>query len=194
MKIIFRLRNLTRAAVIGVSLTLVFGGTYLGYLQLNGNFNTVVSGELYRSGQITPQQLDDYVTKYGIKTIINLRGRNPGTPWYDVETAESDKLHIDHIDFGLSARREVTELQEVELIGLMRNAQKPILIHCKGGADRSGLASALYLAAVKKWSPEHAEGQLSIRFGHFSLPFIPEYAMDRSFEKFELSSGASGPE
>lgn len=185
-----RLRNLIWATVIGVVSVFVVSGTYLGFLQLTGNFNTVVSGELYRSGQITPQQLDEYATKYGIKTVINLRGRNPGNTWYDAETTESQKLHIDHVDFGLSARREVTEQQAADLIALLRSAQKPILIHCKAGADRSGFVSALYLAAVKKWRPERAEGQLSIRFGHFSLPFIPEYAMDRSFERLEVSTGA----
>jgi hypothetical protein len=34
-----------------------------------------------------------------------------------------------------------------------------------------------------------AKGQLSIGFGHFSLPFIPEYAMDRTFEALEPSLG-----
>lgn len=189
-----RLRHLTRAAAIGVLLLLGLGGAYLEFLQLSGNFNTVVSGELYRSGQISSQQLDNYATRYGIKTIVNLRGSNPGAPWYDTETAESQKLHIDHVDFRLSARREVTARQVTELIALLRSAQKPILIHCKAGADRSGLVSALYLVAIKKWSAEVAEGQLSIRFGHFSLPFIPEYAMERSFEKFELPSDVSRTE
>ncbi|MFD2031462.1 tyrosine-protein phosphatase [Ancylobacter dichloromethanicus] len=52
----------------------------------------------------------------------------------------------------------------------MKDAKKPILIHCQAGADRSGLASALYLAAIKKNSAEaEAEAQLSIRYGHFFL-------------------------
>jgi protein tyrosine/serine phosphatase len=194
MTAISRIRNLTRATMIGVVSVFVVSGAYLGFLQLTGNFNTVVSGELYRSGQITPQQLDEYATKYGIKTIINLRGSNPGNTWYDAETAESKKLHIYHVDFGLSARREVTEQQAADLIALLRSSPKPILIHCKAGADRSGFVSALYLAAIKKWRPKVAEGQLSIRYGHLSLPFIPEYAMDRSFETLALSSGTWGPE
>jgi len=71
----------------------------------------------------------------------------------------------------------------------MKGAQKPILIHCREGADRTGLASALYLAAIKKAGEAVAEGQLSIRYGHISLPFIPEYAMDRAFETLEPSLG-----
>lgn len=188
------LRRLAGIVVGGVAPALVLAGAYLGLLQVCGNFNTVVSRELYRSAQISPQRLDDYVTKYGIKTVVNLRGGNPGATWYEAETSESQRLHIDHIDFGLSARREVSERQTSELIALLRNARKPILIHCKSGSDRTGLASALYLLAIKKRRPEVAEAQLSIRFGHFSLPFIPEYAMDRSLKRFELSSGTSSAE
>jgi protein tyrosine/serine phosphatase len=181
------LRRLARVTAIGLLSALVVSGAYLVTLRLDGNFNIVVSGELYRSGQMKAQQLDGYSDRYGIKTIVNLRGSNPGTPWYDIEVAESRRLHIAHVDFALSARREVTAQQAGELVALLRNAQKPILINCKAGADRSGLVSALYLAAIKKWSPELAKEQLSIRFGHLPLPFVPEYAMDRSFEKLEAS-------
>jgi hypothetical protein len=50
------------------------------------------------------------------------------------------------------------------------------------GPTASGLASALYLAAVAKRGEEEAEGQISIRFGHISLPLSAAYTMDRTFE------------
>lgn len=178
-----------RRASIGLFGLLALGGTYLGALQLTGNFNTVVAGEFYRSGQLAPTQIANYTKRYGIKTIINLRGDNTGSAWYDTEVAEARRLNVTHVNFGISARRELTGPQAAALIDLMKNAEKPILIHCQAGADRSGLASALYLAAIKKSDEATAEGQLSIRFGHFSLPFIPEYAMDRTFEALEPTLG-----
>lgn len=183
----FGLKRLMRSAGIGLLSALLLGAAYLAALRLTGNFNTVIDGEFYRSGQITAQQLDDYVERYGIKTIVNLRGVNAGTSWYDKELAESYRLNVNHIDFGLSARRELSVERATDLIAVLRSAPKPILVHCEGGADRSGLASALYLAIVKNWKSEVAEGQLSIRFGHFSLPFIAEYSMNRSFTKLEPS-------
>ena len=117
--------------------------------------------------------------------IINLRGANPGLHWYDKEVAEANLLGIRHIDFRMSARRELSRAQAVELIGLMAKAAKPILIHCASGSDRTGLASALYLASIAKLGEEASEGQLSLRFGHLSLPFAPGYAMDRTFEDLE---------
>lgn len=172
---------------------LLLGGTYLGTLQLTGNFNTVVAGEFYRSGQLSAAQIVNYTKQYGIKTIINLRGNNAGSAWYDREVSEAKRDNIAHIDFGISARRELTAEEAAHLIAIMTDAAKPILIHCQAGADRSGLASALYLAAVKKVDQVTAARQLSIRYGHFSLPFIAEYAMDRTFEAFESSLNLQHP-
>lgn len=185
----FNIRRFIRRVGIGFAGIIALGGAYLGALQITGNFNTVVAGEFYRTGQLGPTQIADYTKRYGIKTIINLRGDNTGRGWYDAEVTEAGRLNVIHVNFGISARRELTGAQAAALIDLMKNAQKPILIHCQAGADRSGLASALYLAAIKKSDEATAKGQLSIRFGHFSLPFIPEYAMDRTFEALEPALG-----
>jgi protein tyrosine/serine phosphatase len=181
-----RLRQL--GVVIFVALLL--GGAYVGSLRLTGNFNPVVDGEVYRSAQLSPVEISTFAKAYGIKTIINLRGANPGKAWYDGEVAEARELGVAHLDFRMSARRELTATQAAELVALMKQAEKPLLIHCQAGADRSGLAAALYLAVVKKESPAEAAGQLSFRYGHFSLPFVPEYAMDRSFETLRPSLAA----
>lgn len=183
--------GLLRRTGVGLLAVLALGGAYLGILQVSGNFNTVVPGEFYRSGQLRPVQIASYIRKYRVKTIINLRGDNKGTPWYDAEVAEARRLNVAHIDFGISARRDMTASQSSMLITLMRTAEKPILIHCQAGADRSGLASALYLAAIKNSTEAAAEAQLSIRYGHFSLPFIAEYAMDRTFKALGPSFGYS---
>jgi protein tyrosine/serine phosphatase len=137
-------------------------------------------------------QIADYVKRYGIKTVINLRGDNTGASWYDTEIDETRRLNVAHVDFRMSARRELTAPEAANLIALMKKAEKPVLIHCQGGADRSGLASAIYLAAVKGSDETTAENELSIRFGHFSLPFIAEYAMNRAFKALAPSLGFRG--
>jgi protein tyrosine/serine phosphatase len=160
-------------------------GGYLGALQLTGNFHPVVAGQLYRSAQPAAEDITHYTKTYGIKTIVNLRGENSGSSWYDAEIAQAKKLGITHVDFGMSARRELTQAEAAELIVILERAEKPILIHCMAGADRSGLASALYVAAVAKLGETAAEQQISIRYGHISLPLSDTYAMDRTFEALE---------
>jgi protein tyrosine/serine phosphatase len=156
---------------------------------MGDNFHTVVPGEFYRSAQPTAALIAEYQEDYAIKTIINLRGENTGSGWYDSEIAEAKKLGIAHVDFRMSARREMTTEQFNQLIDVFQKAEKPILVHCKSGADRSGLVSALYVAAIAKSGEEAAESQISFRFGHISLPISAPYAMDRSFEAFETMLG-----
>lgn len=168
-----------------MSVGLGWGGLFLAGLQLSGNFHAVVPGELYRSAQPTAAQIAEYQENYGIKTIINLRGENIGSGWYDAEIAEAKKLGIAHVDFRMSARRIMTTEQFNQIIDVLQNAEKPILIHCKSGSDRSGLVSALYVAAIAKLGEEAAESQISFRYGHIPLSISAPYAMDRSFEAFE---------
>jgi protein tyrosine/serine phosphatase len=165
---------------------------YAGIVVYHDNFSPVVAGQVYRSAQPNRASITRYVQQYGIRTIINLRGANPGEHWYDKEVAAARALGVRLINFRMSAKRELTQNQVQQLITLMAEAPKPLLIHCASGSDRTGLASALYLAAIAKHGEGAAEAQISVRFGHLSLPFIPGYAMDRTWEKLEAWLGYPG--
>jgi uncharacterized protein (TIGR01244 family) len=160
-------------------------GVYLGVLQLTGNFHPVIAATLYRSAQPSAADIERYRARYGIRTIVNLRGENDGASWYEAEATEARRLGIALVNFKMSAGQELTQSQAAKLLAILTRAEKPILIHCRGGADRSGLASALYVAAIAKQGERAAEGQISIRYGHISLPFAPAYAMDLTFEALE---------
>jgi protein tyrosine/serine phosphatase len=179
-----RLGRLLTFGVRGVLAFLLIGGIYLGIEQLIGNFHTVVAGELYRAAQLDASQIAGFQKEYGIRTIINLRGES-NADWYKKEVEESQALGVHHVDFRLSASKQLTQQQVEQLIALMRDAPKPILVHCRGGADRSGLAAALYIAAITKGGEEAAEAQLSPIYGHFPIPFTPAWAMDQTFERIE---------
>ena len=83
----------------------------------------------------------------------------------------------------MSASRVLTVEESTELIALMRSMPKPLLVHCRRGADRTGLAMALYLAGISGADESTAAGQLSIWFGHFSVPYLSStYPMDESWQ------------
>jgi len=182
-------RGLAVAAVLVLALVV-----YLGGLHLTGNFHTVIAGELYRSAQLEPDQIEAHHAREGIASILNLRGPAPGKEWYDAEIATSARLGITHADFGMSARRILEPEKVQELIALMKRLPKPLLIHCQAGADRSGLASALYLAAIKGRPEAEAGGQISIRYGHFSIPnWSAAYPMDLTWQGLAPSLGYVTP-
>lgn len=192
MKALRPIKATLRYGGVGALATAAIIGSYVGWLNLSGNFNTVIAGEVYRSAQPTAAALSTYAKEHGIRSIINLRGENAGTPWYDEEVAASGELGIKHYNFRMSASSILTQEKAEQLIALMARAEKPLLIHCQAGADRSGLASALYLAAIAKAGEVEAEGQISLRYGHFSVPYLSAaYPMDVSFEKLEHWLGFS---
>ncbi|CCM75480.1 dual specificity protein phosphatase family protein [Rhizobium mesoamericanum] len=177
-----------KAALSFVVLLFLIIGSYALYLKATNNFHTVVAGEVYRSSQPSPQAMVDFSKRYGIKTIIDLRGGTNSQRW-NAEVEQAKALGIEHIDFPMSAYKELSPERAKELIQVMKDAPKPLLIHCLSGADRTGLASALYLAAISKTDEKVAEGQMSIFYGHIALPISRAFAMDRTFEKLESFLG-----
>jgi protein tyrosine phosphatase (PTP) superfamily phosphohydrolase (DUF442 family) len=155
---------------------------HFGWLLAGGNFHVVAEGKLYRSAQPSAGDLAAYARDYGVKTVINLRGAHPGQPWYDEEIRASNELGLRHVDLKLSARREPAPEQLESLAKAFALSPQPILVHCKSGADRTGLAAALYLLEVERLPAETSAGQLSIRFGHWPYFWSGSAAMDRTFE------------
>ncbi|WP_025659063.1 dual specificity protein phosphatase family protein [Rhizobium sp. IBUN] len=187
-------RRFPRTAIAALCLlagSFLAGGSYALYLTVTDNFHAVIDGEVYRSSQPSPEALAGFSKRYGIKTIINLRGNNPVR---SAEVEQAKTLGIEHIDFPMSAYKELSPERAMKLIQVMKDAPKPLLIHCNSGADRTGLASALYLAGVDKTSQGVAEKQMSIFYGHIGLPFARAFAMDRSFEKLEPYLASINPD
>jgi len=178
------MRRILTWATLALVTPIAVLGIYLGFLRASGNFHEVLPGQLYRSAQPTPGQLARYIQRYGIKTVINLRGPSE-QKWYRDEVATTSRLAIQHLDFRMTASRQLSDGESEELIALMKDAPKPLLIHCKAGADRTGLASVIYLQQVAGVDEETAEWQLSPLYGHVALPFLRAYAMDRSWLSLE---------
>jgi protein tyrosine/serine phosphatase len=164
-------------------------GAYVGILILSGNFHEVLPGQLYRSAQLSGERLGEEIDRYGIKTVINLRGKNVGKGWYDDEIRATAAHGATHVDFGISARRDLTPEKTQQLLTLLKTAEQPILVHCMSGADRTGLASVIFLQQVAGIDEEEAEWQLSPLFGHINLPFLAAYAMDDTWEALEKVIG-----
>lgn len=170
---------------IGVVLfLLLFAGGVELYKATQGNFHTVTDNELYRSAQLSKWQFEHYIQEKGIKTIINLQGKREGE-WYDDELNVSNELGVKHYDFKMSAYAFYDANVSKKIIQIMKDAPKPILIHCHGGADRSALVSALWLYAVKNRSAEEAREQFKLLYGYFPyLMWDKKKNMRRSFEDY----------
>jgi protein tyrosine/serine phosphatase len=158
-------------------------GCYFSYILATGNFHPITPGEAYRSAQPDGDELEHYIKKYNIRSVVNLRGDNPGKPWYIEEMKTSAELNVVHYDVSLSSDREPGEDEVKQLMEIFKSAPRPVLIHCQAGADRSGLVAAMWKVVVDKESKTSAEKQLSIWYGH--IPIRGTDAMDRFFKRWE---------
>jgi protein tyrosine/serine phosphatase len=181
------MRGLKIAGVSVVLLASSIGG-YWGILQYEGNLHTVSGGVLYRSAQLSKGEIRSAVRQYAIKSVLNLRGAHEGQSWYDDEIAASGELGLAHFDYPMSSKRFVTSQQIEEVLDIVRQAPKPLLIHCKSGADRSGLVAALYRYREAGASAAEADGELSLVYGHFPYLMSRSVAMDNSFWAYVRSN------
>ena len=175
--------RLIRVLVAGF-LVLILGGAIL--IHEYDNFHPVVAGEVYRSAQLSGSELEKYVRMYRLKSIINLIGRRQKEAWWRDEVAVSTRYGLTHYDFHISAGTPLTAEQYEQLLALLKTAPKPLLIHCHGGADRTGLASAMYLLHIRGVPFAEAKKELSVWRGHIPFLFNKTKAMDQTFEKFAM--------
>src|SRR5689334_406916 len=71
---------------------------------LGENFHLVVPGCVYRSGQLSPESLEDRATRNGIRSVINLRGANPGDDWYEMERAAARQHGLKFYDLPVDSQ------------------------------------------------------------------------------------------
>ncbi|MEA2019175.1 MAG: tyrosine-protein phosphatase [Campylobacterota bacterium] len=152
------------------------------YAEIYGNFHKI-DNDVYRSGKLNKYNLPYYLNKYEIKTVLNLHGTSSKS-WYQNEKDITKSLNVNHINFKMNSGSYYDFNKTSELIEVMRKAQKPMLIHCLGGADRTSLAAALYQYAIIDKSEEEAREQLSWIYGHFPSLRPHVIAMDNSFDNY----------
>jgi protein tyrosine/serine phosphatase len=188
-------RLAVRSIRILVAILVFFGlplGGYTLYTVATGNFHEVVAGHVFRSAQLSKAELTGKIQRHGIKSVLNLRGKNAGRDWYDDEIEVCKKDGVVHYDVPLSAGKDVSVKRMDALVTILKKAPKPLLIHCESGADRAAFGAALYHLAVEGKSASEADNELTIWYGHLPLILREVQAMDRSFLRYTGYLGAAG--
>ena len=123
------------------------------------------AGRLYRSNHPLPWQLRHAARRFGLRTVINLRGERADCGSDRLGRAEAAALGLVHVDAPFESRGAPHRDRILRLAEIYRTMAEPALIHCKSGADRTGLAAGIWLL-LQGHPPEAALAQLSLRFGH----------------------------
>ncbi len=148
-------------------LVLIGTGKYVYDRHINHNFMAITEGKVYKSGVIPPDEIADYVQKYHIKSIVDLRfpgtGDDVNNPEIPAElTAEKEAVEkLPGVNYFNNGCDQVPEQKNVDsFLKIMDNpANYPVLIHCYHGIGRSQLFSALYRIEYEGWSNEEARNK-----------------------------------
>ncbi len=137
---------------------------FLWDFSVQKNFDVVVPGKIYRSGQPREKQLERWIKKYQLKTIISLRHSLPA---YEKELAERYNISLHQIT--MSNKRVPPERSREKIHTLLTEEKNlPLLFHCQSGADRTGLVTALYRLEVQNWPLWKAFLEMDL---NYHLPF-----------------------
>lgn len=180
--------SVLRLLLLSLVLVPTIVAAHMGVQQLRGNFHEVIPGELYRSAQPGGRDIEAYAARFGIRTIINLRDEKRGA-WYREEADAARAAGIALIDFPISSDEKLDVGQAQALAEIMKRAAKPLLIHCEHGANRTGLAAAIYVGGVAGKSEMLSEFQISPYYGHVPIKGVGRYQMYQSWDDYEETLG-----
>ena len=153
------------------------------HVTAGGNFHVVVPGKIYRGAQPDEATLESLTKRYGIRTIVNLRGTCHPQEWYLAEAKAAQNLGLSLEDVTCSAGRWPSHTEIRQLVAIFDHAEYPLFLHCRHGADRTGMAGAIALMLKGETSYAEARRQMSLRYGH--APIGRTTVLDRFFDLYE---------
>jgi protein-tyrosine phosphatase len=128
-------------------------------------------GILYRSGQLTGDQLTAAVQRHGIRTIVNLQ--MPGEQ-LTTERALSARLGVDFVNLPMPGDGFGEEWQFREILKITDDPRRrPVLVHCARGTCRTGAAVAMYRFERDGWTLEDVAAEMRRQTYHYG--WLPGY-------------------
>jgi len=143
-----------------------------------------VTPEIYRSAQ--PEAADmKALEQMGIRTVISLRAFHG-----DRDKARGTKLALIAIPINTW---DIDDKEVVLALRALREAQKPVLVHCQHGADRTGLIMAMYRMTEQGWSREQALDELQNGGYGFHPMWVNIIQYLRRVDVERIGAGATAP-
>lgn len=124
------------------------------------NFHQV-NTQLYRGGQPKVGGVQR-LAQMGVKAIINLRADDEHSR---LEEQEARAVGLKYFNVPFHRLARPTEEQISLVLSLIDAAEnQPVFVHCKHGADRTGVVIAIYRIDHDGWSSERAKAEAD-RYG-----------------------------
>jgi protein tyrosine/serine phosphatase len=142
--------------------------------------------ELVRMAQPSEHDLENALEHDKIVGILCLRGDQTGRgkDWFDTEVAFAEEHDLDFYTVRLSTSRLPMREQLGDLITIFQSADYPLLMHCQGGADRTGFAAVVYRLVILDEPLDDALESFSFWHGHVER----DTPLDQLFEFYRAEA------
>ena len=142
-----------------------------------------VSDDLYRGAQPKAEGISE-LKKMGVRTIVNFRKLHS-------DRDEIGDVEIGYEHIGMNPWNPEEE-DVVEFLKIVTDPGRlPVFVHCRHGADRTGLMVAIYRVAVEGWTKEDASSEM--REGGFGFHEIwrgiPKFLRKLDVERMKREAG-----
>lgn len=135
------------------------------------HWDVVKPGILYRSGQLSVDQLTEAVKRFGIRTVVNfqLGGRE-----LNAERDLARTLGVGFVNLPMPGDGFGEESQFRKVLEVIDDPQRrPVLVHCARGTCRTGSAVALYRFERDGWTIHDVAAEMKRQT--YRDGFIPGY-------------------
>lgn len=123
-----------------------------------------VNTELYRSEQPSNSEMEA-LEKLGLKTILNLRQFHS-----DDDEAKNTSLKLERVKINTWT---ISYEEVIESLKIIHKSEKPVLVHCKHGSDRTGCVVAASRMVFDGWTKEEAIKEFSEEKFGFHDKYFP---------------------
>ena len=168
--------------LVGVLLVglLVAAAGYGYWVFVDHRFWTVTEGQVYRSGAMPLETLQNKIKQYGIQAVIDFRKTLDAV---DAEHKALTQMGVKH--FSVPTGQVPTGKTVKAFLEIMDDRKnRPVLIHCHHGKGRAVLFSAIFRIEYEGWSNEDARRasrlilykssfSLNRRKGKFVFNYVP---------------------
>jgi protein tyrosine/serine phosphatase len=152
------------------------------------NFHQVNS-ELYRGAQPKAAGLQR-LKEIGVKTIVNLRGKDEHT---GAESEEARSLGLRYYNVSLPEFSSPKD-KDVHLVLdiLNRTENQPVFVHCRHGEDRTGTIIACYRISHDGWTAAAAKKEAEARGMSWTQVGMKRY-IDKFYRQRQKTATVKGP-